>query len=361
MLALMKYGDRAASTRQRLLQFLPYLQDAGIDVEVCSLLDNDYVVRIGRGRAWSFGPLVGAYSARIGDLVRAREFDVIWVYGEVFPFLPGLLERLAFLYNKPVIYDFDDAMFHQYDANNSVLIRRMLGRKLEPLLRGAAACCCGNEYLKSYAARFCRACIIVPTVVDTDVLRPFSGFGRARSLTVGWIGSPSTWRYVEPFIPLLRRVCETENVKLKIVGSGRCDLDFQAAEFRDWSPRNEVSDLQSFDIGIMPLADDLWARGKCGYKLLQYMACGTPVVASPVGVNSIIVKHELNGYLASTASQWEEFLVELIRRPEKRAAFGRRGRQFVVENYSLSAVGPKLPNIIRKVYLAAATGRPFIL
>jgi hypothetical protein len=203
--------------------------------------------------------------------------------------------------------------------------------------------------------------MIIPTVVDTDVLCPSLGSDRARSLTIGWIGSPSTWRYVEPLIPLLRRVCETEDVKLKIVGSGRGDLDLPAVEFRDWSQRNEVSDLQGFDIGIMPLTDDLWARGKCGYKLLQYMACGTPVVASPVGVNSIIVEHGRNGYLASTTSQWEGFLVELIRRPERRMEFGRRGRQLVVENYSLSAVGPKLPDIIRQVYLAAAAGRPFIL
>jgi glycosyltransferase involved in cell wall biosynthesis len=349
--AFTRYGAIAASTRQRLLQYLPRLAAAGIQVDYHPLLPNDYVRTLGTAKRYPRGKTLRCYLDRVGQLIARTDTDVIWVYAELFPYLPAGWEKLAFRSGKPVVYDCDDAFFHTYDAHPRPWVRRQLGRKLEPLLRGAAACCCGNSYLESYAARFSANTLLLPTVVDTEVYGPAVGARPDRPVTIGWIGTPSTWPYVRPLLPLLRELVASRRIRIRVVGAGQPGLRdaFPGLDLIEWSEAHEVEEVRSMDIGIMPLPDDIWARGKCGYKLVQYMACALPVVASPVGVNSEIVADGSNGFLATDPAEWRSALLRLIDDPTLRRRFGEVGRGRVEARYSLDVHAPRFIRLLQSL------------
>ena len=349
ILALMKYGDRAASTRQRLRQYCERLDAHDISVEFEPLLDNTYVENLALGRKVDRLRLLSAYWSRIQLLLTRHHFDLIWLHCEAFPYLPGFMERLVFYAGKPVVYDFDDAIFHQYDNHRNIFVRAMLGGKLKPLLRRVSASSCGNAYLKAYAERFCDNSEILPTVVDTNLYRPAPECTRGGPVTIGWIGSPSTWLQLKPIVPLLLRLREKFDLHIRVVGAGCVEEHFPEVDFIDWSEENEVFELQKMDIGIMPLPDEPWARGKCGYKLIQYMACGLPVVASPVGVNAEIVSHGENGFLASTEEEWHESLTRLAADPDLRRAMGVAGRARIESEFSLKVQAPRMVELLKSV------------
>jgi glycosyltransferase involved in cell wall biosynthesis len=335
ILALTKYGRRAASTRQRLLQYEPFLKDHGISLKVSPLLDDAYLAGLADGSRASPMAIAGNYLERFRMLRGAGSYDLIWVQYELFPYLPGLFERLAPLRNKPIVYDLDDAIFHWYDDHSRRLVRTLLANKLAPLIRRASVCFCGNRYLLDYASRYCPNSIIVPTVVDTDQYMPRRDAGDPDAPVVGWIGSPVTWHFVEPVLPVIQSVVEKHGARLRAVGAGHAARGIEGLEAVEWTEESEIAEVQQMDIGIMPLKKDLFARGKCGYKLIQYMACGLPVVASPVGVNSEIVTHGVNGFLAETREEWAAALDRLLTDRALRLSLGQQGRERVVERYSL--------------------------
>lgn len=349
ILALGKYGELAASSRQRMGQYRTPLAARGIVLEYDALLPDEYVKAIADERSVRPGLLLKAYARRIQRLFALKQFDVVWVQCDVLPYVPGLLETLP-IGRTPIVYDCDDAVYHSYDRHRNPLVRWLLGRKLQPLLRRARAATCGNDYLKAYVGQFCAQSEIVPTVVDTALYQPREMTdARANTPpTIGWIGSPSTWTYVSPLVLLLRELTRRREATFRAVGVGAQSRDVAEFEYIDWALETEVAEIQKFDIGIMPLTDDPWARGKCGYKLIQYMACGLPVVASPVGVNTKLVKHGENGFLATTRDEWSAALGNLIADPALRARMGRAGRALVEREYSLSSQVPRVERILRQ-------------
>jgi len=355
VLALTKYGTMAASTRQRFLLYRRDLAEAGIELEISPLLDNDYLAPLMRGESPSAPSVVRGYLRRVRRLLDTGSFDLIWVHCEFFPYLPAAAELLAQrLGGRPIMYDFDDAIFHMYDDNASAGVRQLLSGKLEPLLRRAAACCCGNAYLRDYAAQFCANSIILPTVVDTAAYRPLVTRPDPEPLVIGWIGSPSTWPNVRPLLPLLSSMCAEGNVRVRAIGAGKAAQtdQFPGLDLVEWGEATEIAEVQRMDIGIMPLIDRPFERGKSGYKLIQYMACGLPVVASPVGVNREIVVDGENGFLATDESEWRDALTRLISDPELGSRLGNAGRRIAEANYSLASQAPRLIELIK----AAGTG-----
>ena len=355
--AFTRYGRRAASTRQRFLQYLPALKSAGIEVDHHALLDDDYVAGLVSGEPYPRGKVARAYARRLGELAAARSADVYWVYVELLPFVPAAVERLASL-GRPVVYDFDDAFFHKYDQSGSGLVRAVLGDKHARLLSHAAACCCGNAYLRDFAIRYCPNSIILPTVVDTAIYRPAPRPHEER-LTIGWIGSPSTWVGVRPILPLLAELCAETGARFLAVGAGRQgEADrFAGMETREWSEATEVADVQGMNIGIMPLLDRDFERGKSGYKLIQYMACGLPVVASRIGVNAEIVEPGVNGFLASSVEEWRQGLMRLLADAKLRRRLGAEGRSRAETSFSLASQQGKLVRLFHSLGPAKASRR----
>ena len=346
-LVFAKYGDLAASTRQRFVQAVPYLSESNLLLEIVPLFDNAYLTLLfSEGRRDRL-KILKAYMRRAKALLQWRHYDFIFVQYELFPYLPGCFEAVLRLTGKPVFYDMDDAIFHQYDQHPNILIRTLLGKKLRPLLRRADIAFCGNAYLQDYAARYCAHTEIIPTTVDTSQFIPLANKPPSNPPVLGWIGSPSTWDYCLPLLDLISDFTDAARLSALIVGAGHKAQARTNFEFCDWVEQNEIMDIQRMDIGIMPIPDAAWARGKCGYKLIQYMACGIPVIASPVGVNSRIVQHGVNGFLASTPAEWRAAIEHLLRDAALRQRMGEAGRNMVVEHYSIQRYGPYLAECIR--------------
>ena len=352
--AFTKYDREAASTRVRLLQFLPAFRAAGIEVSYHPLLGNDYVRSIAGHERPSRWAIARAYGQRFGQLLRRTNCDLIWVYAELFPYLPAAFERLAFQAGKPVIYDCDDAFYLPYEQLGWPW-GRLLGGKLEPLIAGAAACTCGNPTLAAHASRLNSNVLEVPTVVDTDCYRP-GGRPSEGPPVIGWIGSPTTWANVEPLLPTIEAICRTSGAIFKVIGAGAAmrHKRFAGMEAADWSEDSEIEAVQAMNIGIMPLLDNPFNRAKSGYKLVQYMAAGLPVVASPVGVNRDIVLDGSTGFLANDELEWAESLGRLLASPQLRAELGAAGRDRAVAHYSLASQAPRLIELFNRT----ARGRP---
>ena len=347
---LTKYGDLAASTRQRFNQYGPFLEGEGFELTPRPLLDDSYLERLYKGSGRDNRHVFSRYFNRLIWLLSKPDTDIIWLHCELFPFLPGLIERIGCWPRKPIIFDYDDAIFHNYDQHESGLVRHFLGRKLQSTIGGAEIVTAGNAYLADYARSFCPRVEIVPTVVDLNAYsrrpKPFS----ASVLTIGWIGTPSTWiEYMAPIMPLMIKEAEAAGARIAAVGAGRAAAAHPFLDNLQWTEETEVARIHAMDIGIMPLTDTPWARGKCGYKLIQYMACGIPVIASPVGVNTEIVEHGVNGFLASSDAEWAEALQTLLRDANLRARMGEAGRRKVEREYSLQVWGPRVAQMLRDV------------
>lgn len=347
---LSRYGRAGASSRLRMFQYAAHLSALGLDSTPAPFFDDSYLAGRYEGRI-SLCSSARAYIRRIRQLRRAREGNLAWLEKEALPWLPWLIEQSLLPSGIPLVVDFDDAIFHQYDLHSSATVRLILGNKLDKLMASAALVTAGNRYLadRAIAAGASRV-EIVPTVVDLTAYTPRPAPLPGASPRIGWIGSPSTWtEYVRPILPMLIGVAETTRARLLAVGAGRAAEAHQRLDIQPWTEDSEVSRIHEMDIGIMPLSDTPWARGKCGYKLIQYMACGLPVVASPIGVNAEIVEHGVNGFIATTEGQWRAALGTLLADAELRNRMGAAGRRKIEENYSLQSWGPRVARLLHSV------------
>lgn len=297
------------------------------------------------------------FLTRLAHVVLCLFYDVIILQRTFFPGkTKPFLELFICFLKKNVIFDFDDAIF-VYHKNNSAerqnWIYKILedDKNVEKIITKCHAVLAGNKYLAEYAQRFNPRTTIVPTPVDADYYKPLPAkvVKNPPVVTIGWIGTSGNLPYVEDLTGSFCKLQAEYNCVFKIVCNPvarRLRMDGLHYEWLNWSIENELQDILSFDIGIMPLEDTPWTRGKCGFKLLQYMACGIPVVASPVGVNREIIQDNINGFTARTLDEWTEKLTRLINDQELRKRFGARGREMVLSQYSLERNYPLLADAI---------------
>ena len=350
LLALPRFGRLGASSRLRTFQYLPWLEREGIHPVHQELLGDSYVQALYRHEQ-APGAVLGGYLRRLKALLGAGRFDVVFLEKEALPWVPAAIEIALLPKNVPMIVDLDDALFHRYDCHPNRLVRRMLGSKIDSVMRHCSAATVGNNYLRDRAsAAGCRRVEVLPTVVDLDRYgSELRSHLEDRHVVVGWIGSPATAHYLREVVEPLRRLCARYPLRCVAVGANRDQVQGTPFEAIPWEESTEVELLRSLDIGIMPLRDGPWERGKCGYKLIQYMACGVPAVASPVGANRDIVSDGDNGFLAGTEAQWCEALERLIVDPSLRARMGLAGRRTVERTYCLQVQAPRLADIVRSV------------
>lgn len=347
ILALSLYGPKSASHRVRFSQFQSGLALRGIHLEISSLLDDVYLERTFSGRRPSLRKLVSAYLRRLQALRESDRFDLAIVYCEIFPFLPAWLERK--LLPIPFLYDYDDAFFLKYRTGRLRLFQPVLGAKAERLIGAAVAVTAGNAGLAAYARCFNRNVAVLPSVVDTEHFCPSMHQavpGPSDPFTVGWIGSPSTAPYLELLAEPLQQLAHERPVRMLVVGGPAPSIPGVEVIEQTWSLQQEVPFIQNFHVGVMPLPDTPWTRGKSAYKLIQCMACGVPVVASRVGANVDVVPAEC-GILVDSSEQWLAAFRQLAADPDLRQRLGAACRQWVVHHYSLRSALPVLTTVIQ--------------
>lgn len=349
VLLLAKYSRMGASSRLRALQFLPFLEREGFTVEVNTLFDDRYLERLYASGGRSVLLTLKCYFSRFLLLFKVGDYEMVWIEKEIFPFFPALAERMLKFFKVPYVVDYDDAIFHNYDLSSNAFVRAFLGSKIKVVMRHAEVVTAGNAYLAEYAIESGASNVeIVPTVVDH--LRYVSDGPEVRNdLVIGWIGSPSTEKYVVEIKTALKAVCDNFGARVILMGASSsvlAKLEGLNVEVIPWSEETETGFIKQLDIGIMPLADGLWEKGKCGYKLIQYMACGVPVVASPVGVNVDIVDGNRCGMLASDIDGWRQCLDCLLSDQALRVFYGSNGLSAVERTFSLQVQAPRIRDIL---------------
>jgi len=349
ILLLSRYGNLGASSRVRFYQYIPYLADHGIDVTVANLFENDYLEDLYGGKSRRFPSIIGAYIRRLSYLLKSNQFDLLLVQSEILPWLPAWGETILYYWGIPYVVDYDDAIFHRYNKHPSLIVRAMLGGKIDTVMHRAALVIVGNEYLGNFAHKAgAKRVEHIPSVVDLNrynsALQPDNPV-----FTIGWIGSPVTSKYLHLIQPALVEVCENRRGRLILVGSEKLDLDSVPIEIHPWSEETEVAEIKCFDIGIMPLPDEAWAKGKCGYKLIQYMACARPVIASSVGAAREIIEDTSNGFLATTLKDWVRAFCILHDDRRLRERMGKAGRIKVERQYSLQVIAPQLRSLLMSI------------
>lgn len=346
--------DTAPGQRFRYEQWLRLLPAGSIDVDVHSLLTPAAYASLYKPGA-AAGKAVAAalgLARRLKDVVGANRYDVAFVFREAFalgpPVIESLLER-----RLPVVYDFDDAIFvgDTSEANRS-LAGLKWPQKVERIVAGATMTTVGNEWLAAWARRHSDHVTVIPTTIDTDAYRPRPRLQRDL-IRLGWSGSPTTVKHLHTVDGALRRILKELPVELAVVGDASYTLPEagsagERVSAKAWSAASEIDDVSSFDIGIMPLPDDQWSKGKCGLKGLQYMALGVPTVMSPVGVNTAIIAPGENGFLATSEDEWVDVVTRLVRDEALRRRVGEAGRRTVVDRYSGRTWAPRFLDVLEQ-------------
>lgn len=273
-------------------------------------------------------------------LFKVHRYDIIFIHREAAPLGPPLIEwALAKILRKKIIFDFDDAIWLTDRPKESWILRTLKWRsKVALICRWSYKVSCGNDYLCAYALQFNQHVIRNPTTIDTSRVHNPDFFRRpvSEKITIGWTGSHSTLKYLKEFEPVLKKLEKThDHINFLVIADKRPLFSSDILTFIPWSKRSEIEDLMRIDIGIMPLPDDEWANGKCGFKALQYMALEIPTVASPVGVNTTIIEDGVEGFLCSTPDSWFDRLNDLIANERLRKEIGKEGRKKVIRSYSV--------------------------
>ena len=349
VLFLTKYDSLGASSRYRFYQFFEFYEQHDIQCVKKPFFSNAYLTSKYKNKKTPFFSVGLAFIKRFYILFTAFRYDKVVIEKELFPYFPAWPEKVLSLLGVEYIVDYDDALFHQYDNHRSKWIRKFLGSKISKVMRYSEMVVAGNDYLADYATHAgAKKVVRVPTVIDLRRYPKEFVIPENPKPVIGWIGTPNTVKYVYDLIPVFEKLYQKIPFVLHIVGADLDDdVGFESKSVK-WSEATEVTEMQKFDIGIMPLPDSPWEKGKCGFKLIQYMGCSKPVVASPVGVNSQIVQNGANGYLASSHEAWEKYLLMLLE-ISKDNQMGLNSRQFVEEKYCIDSVVAKQLSILSGV------------
>jgi glycosyltransferase involved in cell wall biosynthesis len=333
--------NRSPSQRYRFEQYLNYFVSQGFDWEISEIItEKDDKIFYSPGnyflKAWI---LFKSLFIRLKDLQRAKQFDVIFIQREALLLGSSYFEKQFFKKHK-VIFDFDDSIW-LLDTSPENKKFEFLKNPDKTKINIAHAHCviAGNSFLASYAKQFNQNTVVIPTTIDSDFHIPKPKLRNKEKIVIGWSGSISTIKHFEMAIPALIEILKKypNKIEIHVIGQGTYTNSKIHVISKNWNSKTEVDDLNSFDIGIMPLPNDEWVKGKCGLKGLSYMACGVATIMSRVGVNSEIIEHDKNGFLATTEQEWIDFLSQLIENSDLRHKIGQAGRETVVKNYSVNA------------------------
>ena len=335
----------APSQRFRFEQYFDFLEERGFQISCKSFWDYPtwkILYKSGHLLQKILGFIKGVVR-RLAVLFQLKKFDFVFIHRECLPIGPPILEFvIARILKKKIIYDFDDAIWlPNTSEENKIVALLKWHSKVASICKWSYKVSCGNSFLANYARQFNTNVVVNPTTVDTiNLHNPSYHFvKKSPSVVIGWTGTQSTIQYVKSLVPVLEKVAEKTSFPLRflIIANKDPELKLKFVDFKTWSKKTEVEDLLQMDIGLMPLTDDIWAKGKCGFKALQYMALEIPALVSPVGVSTEIIDNGINGYWCSTTDDWVQSLEKLIEDKQLREKMGIAGRKKVIEHYSVSS------------------------
>lgn len=332
--------QKAPSQRFRVENFLPFLTAESITYKIAPFMDIDTwsVLYSGGSTLKKVIGICKGYLKRIKNtLIDVRNYDYIFIHREATPIGPPLIEWfIAKVLKKKIIFDFDDAIWIAPSSQNKILTFLKFYSKTGKICKWSHQVVGGNTYLCNYAKRFNTNVIEIPTCVNTIDAHNRLKKQETEKVVIGWTGSHSTMIYLDFFIPVYRRLYKKFNIDFVIISNKAPEYNDPGIKFIKWQEATEVQDLMNINIGIMPLTNDAWSEGKCGFKLIQYLALGIPAVASPVGVNKIIIDEE-NGFLCTTEDEWFNALNTLLNDQNLRAQMGLNGRKKIQDQYCVYA------------------------
>lgn len=335
----------APSQRFRFEQYLPYLKESGFDVEVIPFVSlNTWRLLYKEGQIFrKIVGILGSFSRRWLLLFRLRKADHLFIHREMAQLGPPVFEWvLSKVMRRKYIYDFDDAIWlPNYSESNARFHRLKAYWKVNYCMKWASVVTAGNDYLANYARQYNQTVEVIPTTIDMDRYHSQTTNYDQTPLIIGWTGSHTTMHYLNEIVPVIARLEKKYDFEFHVISNQAPDFHLNSLHFVQWAKETEIADLVKFSIGLMPLTEDQWSGGKCGFKALQYMALGIPTVLSPVGVNTTIVNRPEVGFLVSTPEEWETALEQLLNDPQLRRTIGQNGQTQVRQHYSVRANSEK--------------------
>lgn len=334
----------AGSQRFRFELFFDMLRNNGIRCDQRSFIDDrtwKILYLPGHLPAKIYGFLRG-FAGRIRQLFQVPSYDLVFIHREAAPIGPPIFEWItAKIFRKPIIFDFDDAIWKR-DSSKANRLFSILKQpqKTSQLCMWAARVSAGNEFLAAYARQFNKDTRVIPTVVDTDYRHNRLKDHTTGKLNIGWTGSHTTLKYLEMIAEVIGQLEKQYDFDFYVIADNAPELDLCSIRYIPWTKESEIEDLLKFNIGLMPLHNDQWEEGKCGFKIIQYLSLGIPGIASPVGVNARLVVDGQTGYTFSTVEQFKEKLIRLLEDRDLLTAMGKNGRELIVRKYSKQAQAP---------------------
>jgi glycosyltransferase involved in cell wall biosynthesis len=340
-----------ASQRFRFEQYFEILKDHGFCYKVSAFTSKEgWRILQSKGKVLlKLVVLISGFGSRFFMLLKIFKYGVIFIHREAAPIGPPIIEWLiAKVLRKKIIYDFDDSIWLTDNVNQSAFQKFLKWRKkISSICKWSYKVSAGNEYLASFARQFSQYVVVNPTTIDTEnlhnkILYETSALlkqeNQIQGIVIGWTGTYTTMKYLEQLLPVLQKIEITfPTVKFLIIADSVPEMPLRNIIFKKWSKETEIKDLLLADIGIMPLPDDDWAKGKCGFKALQYMSLEIPAIVSAVGVNETIIQHGENGFCCKTRDDWFSCISKLILDPSARLLLGQNGRKTVVQAYSIGS------------------------
>ncbi len=347
VLALCSYPLEAACTRYRIIQYVEPLAKKGIQLTVVPFLNkNDFSGLYQSGNILGkMGRMLALTGKRFLDSVKSQKYDAILIQREAMLFGPPVFEWISKTIGRcPLILDLDDATYIRYVSPTYGRLGSALKffGKTDALIKWSETVICGNHYIAKYVGGKGGKTIVVPTVVDTDKFCPIEK-SETDAPVIGWIGTHSTFPFLENLFPIFSDLAQKYNFTLKIVGAGKPEIAIKgvAVENLAWSLEREIEDFQSLDIGLYPLqttdlVNEQWLMGKSGFKGIQYLSVGVPFVVTPVGVAGDIGIENKTHFAADTKEHWYKSLAQLLESDDLRKQMGDHGRNYALENYTVS-------------------------
>jgi glycosyltransferase involved in cell wall biosynthesis len=331
----------APSQRFRYEQYLEALKNQGHTFDIESFIDESAwkILYTPKNYVKKILSVLRAFVRRIILLTRVKKYDYVFIHREASHLGPPIFEWfIAKIFKKKIIYDFDDAIWiPNFSEYNKIFHPLKMYGKVKSIIRWSHKISAGNDYLCDFAREYNSNVVCNPTTIDTENHHNQIKNQNTKKVVIGWTGTFSTAKYIHEIIPVIQKLEEKYDFVFQVISNEFPKVELKSFQFKRWKKDTEIADLLEFNIGVMPLVDDKWANGKCGFKALQYMALGIPAVISPVGVNTKIVDEKINGFLCTTQEEWYNALAYLLENPDAREKMGHEARKKIEEHYSVKS------------------------